>query len=891
MLELKSIKKDYVIGSNVVHALRGIDLKFRESEFVSVLGPSGCGKTTLLNIIGGLDRFTEGDLIINGKSTKKFKDRDWDAYRNNSIGFVFQTYNLISHQSVIANVEMALTLSGVSKSERRERAINVLEQVGLGDQIYKKPNQLSGGQMQRVAIARALINDPDVLLADEPTGALDTETSVQIMDLLTEIAKGKLVIMVTHNSDLAEKYSSRIIKLLDGKVISDSRPVEDAEDTSSGFSFKRTAMNFFTALALSVSNLMTKKTRTLLTAFAGSIGIIGIALILSLSNGLQTYIDNVERDTLSAYPIIIEKQAMDISGIMESMGPPEGSFTDRVLDKIYVNPRMARLMNTLKNTVKDNNLTAFKSYIEENEEKLKTFTTAVSYGYDIDLNLYHYTYENEWFQVNPSKMFIEMYSAMYGIDISTMDSSSAMSGFSSSVFSNADQWKQLIPNTEFLQGQYELLDGKLPEGAFEAALVVGENNNIPDLMLYSLGLRGQGDLDELIKAVLSTEGATLDAQGSEYSYDDILGLEYAVITESDFYIEMPDGTWVDARASGNTEYIASICESAPKVKIVAILRPSEDAAAVSTDTLIGYTEELEEYLVQHTLESKIVNAQIDNPETDVFSGKSFDEVSDAPQITLDQYLATLDAANTQLHSFVEAQRAQGVSDEAILELLQQYISSGSSSTSTTTATAATYEANLEKLQYRTFDNPKTIEIFASSFENKDLVEEFISDFNATQPEGQGLTYTDYIGLLLSSVTTVINAISMILIAFVSISLVVSSIMIGIITYISVLERTKEIGILRAIGASKKDIARVFNAETLFIGFAAGFIGILITVLLCIPANIIIRHYTGLTVDIAVLPWIGAAALILVSCFLTFVAGLIPSRVASRKDPVVALRTE
>ncbi|MDR3310440.1 MAG: ABC transporter ATP-binding protein/permease [Oscillospiraceae bacterium] len=939
MLELKEIRKTYMAGSTAVEALRGIDLKFRESEFVSVLGPSGCGKTTLLNIIGGLDRFTSGDLVINGKSTTKFRDKDWDAYRNNSIGFVFQTYNLIAHQSVIANVELALTLSGISKGERRRLAADVLARVGLEDQIHKKPNQLSGGQMQRVAIARALINNPDILLADEPTGALDSETSVQIMELLREIAGGKLVIMVTHNPELAEKYSTRIIKLLDGKVISDSNPYVEPDANAKTFSMKRTTMSFLTALGLSVSNLLTKKARTLLTSFAGSIGIIGIALVLSLQNGLQTYITNTERDTLSAYPITIEKEAMDVGGLLTSMmgGRPDGG-EERDPDKIYVNTLMMKMINTMTSQIKSNDLKAFKAYIDERMDEVAEYTTAVKYNYSVDRNLYHYTAEGTWFRVNPSSVFTEMYSQMYGIDMSSVQQSGGMMvgmGATSS-FQNADLWHVLMPNEDFLRAQYDVVEGKLPESAFEAVLIVSEENTIPDLMLYSLGIKGQAELDTMVNAVMN--GETLETGVEPLSYSDVIGLEYAIMLPTDYYDEQ-NGEWIDR--SEDQAFVAAKLAAAPRVRIVGILRPNEDAAAVSQNTEIGLTKELDEYLIAQIAESEIVKQQLANPVIDVFTGKPFK--LDAPAFgSLDEFI---DMVNSQVEAAVAAQiasietlRGYGVPDAQIVGIvlgfggmslgqdafairtvdeLVGYITEQSKAmaeeqlgyieqmraagmkddeifdlvVSAMMESSATYESNLEKLQYRTADNPTSIDIYASSFENKDKVEDLIAGFNASRPEGEGITYTDFIGIMLNSISTIINAISIVLIAFVSISLVVSSIMIGIITYISVLERTREIGILRAIGASKKDISRVFNAETLFIGFAAGLLGIIITALIDIPANVIIAKLTGITQNLAVLPVTGAVALVLISMLLTFIAGLIPSRVAAKKDPVVALRTE
>ncbi|MDR0838742.1 MAG: ABC transporter ATP-binding protein/permease [Oscillospiraceae bacterium] len=879
MLQLKGITKDYSAGGTDVHALRGVDLSFRESEFVSVLGPSGCGKTTLLNIVGGLDHYTDGDLIINGRSTKDYKDADWDAYRNHSIGFVFQSYNLIPHQSVIANVELALTLSGVSKAERTEKATRVLEQVGLSDQLYKKPNQLSGGQMQRVAIARALINDPDILLADEPTGALDSETSGQTMALLEEISRGKLVIMVTHNPDLADRYSTRIIRLLDGRVTSDTNPPTEAEEREfAPPKPKRPSMSFFTALTLSFTNLMTKKGRTLLTAFAGSIGIIGIALIMSLSNGLQTYIDNTERDTLSSYPITIEHESMDLGGLIQSF-TGQGIREEHPLDRVYANTFMAKIMNTMLSEVKQNDLNAFKKHIEANAEELEKYTTAISYSYNVPLNLYSDT-ANGLEQVNPSLMMSQISNGVTTGVSGGSGMGGGLGGMSS--MTNMDMWRPLIPNKDFLEEQYEVVAGKLPESYDEAVLVVTENNEIPDVLLYSLGLKTQAEYDAMLQAML--KGEALNDASTSYAYEEILALEFSLILAPDLY-EKSGAGWEDR--SGDAAYMADLAEKSGKVRLVGILRPNPDAAAVASDVFIGYTTELMEHMIAGVNDSEIVKQQLANPDADVFTGIAF-ESSDEPTFkTMDDVVAYInsipdDAMRQQTAGGIEQMKAAGMPDAQILAMMNEMAAQAT--------TDATYDGNLAKLSVTDLEHPSSINIYASSFENKDAVADFITRYNDTLPEGAGITYTDYVGLLMSSITTVINAISIILIAFVSISLVVSSIMIGIITYISVLERTREIGILRAIGASKRDIARVFNAETLIIGFSAGLLGIIVTALLCIPANAIVLHLTDIP-NVALLPAVGAVALVLISMFLTFIAGLLPSRMAAKKDPVVALRTE
>ncbi|MDR0812767.1 MAG: ABC transporter ATP-binding protein/permease [Oscillospiraceae bacterium] len=877
MLKLQNLVKTYGQGDNLVTALRGVSINFRKSEFVSVLGPSGCGKTTLLNIIGGLDHFTDGDLVISGRSTKNFRDKDWDAYRNNSIGFVFQNYNLIPHQSVISNVELALTLSGVSRSERRARAKQVLIDVGLEDQMHKKPNQLSGGQAQRVAIARALINDPDILLADEPTGALDTDTSVSVMQLLKNIAKDRLVIMVTHNPDLANEYSTRIVRLLDGRLISDSNPHEGEPDGESKVQFRQTHMSMLTAFGLSLKNLLTKKTRTILTAFAGSIGIIGIALILALSSGLRGYIANVERDTLSSFPITIEKQSLDTASLMQNfMGEQrqQEENAEKPLDRVYAHAFMARMMKAFTNQVKQNDLQSFKAYLEAHETELEEITTAISYTYDVPINLYSFMPDGKLNQVNPSQMM----KVFYGDQASGMGSGGMMSG----MMGNQDLWQQLIPNEEYLRTQYDVLSGKMPEAYNEAILVVDEKNSIADLMLYALGLKGEDDLAALRDAMLKGEGE-VDAENTELAYSDIIGLEFSLVLPVDLY-EQTEGVW--QYRGDDAAYVAQTAQTAAKIKIVGIVRPSEEAAAVANQTYIGYTAALSDYIISYTKDAQIVKEQLAAPETDVLTGIDFDK-NTAPEFkSLDEFAAFVsllpEAEQQQLLAVITQLEQAGMADEQKLSAINMMMSQAT--------TTATYEGNLEAFGVVEADKPASINIYPSSFENKDAVIDFIKEYNKDREEGTELVFTDYVGLLMSSITTVINAISYILIAFVSISLVVSSIMIGIITYISVLERTREIGVLRAMGASKKDISRVFNAETITVGFTAGLLGVLVTALLCIPANIIIERLTDIS-GVASLPAVGAVALILISTVLTLLAGLIPSGVAARKDPVVALRTE
>ena len=880
MLELKNITKDYIAGTMTVEALKGVDIEFRENEFVCILGPSGCGKTTLLNIIGGLDQYTKGDLVINKRSTKDFKDADWDAYRNHSIGFVFQTYNLIPHQSVLSNVELALTLTGVSKSERTARAKLVLDQVGLSDQYNKKPNQLSGGQMQRVAIARALVNNPEILLADEPTGSLDSETSVQIMELLKEISKEKLIIMVTHNPDLANRYSTRIVKLLDGLVISDSapEPVEEEARADAQISTKRPSMSFVTALALSLNNLMTKKTRTLLTAFAGSIGIIGIALILSLSNGLQTYIDRVEEETLSSYPITIERESFSITsffGSDEDRSPQgDAPSSPRPLDRIYVNSMMGRIVNTMLSRRESNDLASFKANLDANADTVDPLITAISYGYDINVNLFMEDGYGGAIQVNPNRVFEEL-----GLS----GTAGGVGVFQSSMMGNIDMWAELLDNPSFLADQYDIVDGRWPSNANEAVLVVSENHRIVDFMLYSLGLRGPAELRELRDAVFSGEPMVIE-HGLSYAYSEILALNYRVVLPADQYRLSEDGRWEDM--SDDINYMREVYANSERLSIVGIVKPSENAIAISSDSMIGYTSALTEMIINMTNDSGIVKAQLANPDIDVFTGLPFSDGVPVAMTTLDDvaaFIQSLPAAQQQQAiDLITEMRMEGSPDSVIIETFNQLAPQPGPPSS--------YRGNLELLGVVDLADPSTVSIFPSSFENKETIIQYIADYNDSVDEESEITYTDFVGLLMSSVTTVINAISYVLIAFVSISLVVSSIMIGIITYISVLERTKEIGILRSIGASKRDISRVFNAESLIIGFVAGALGIIVTILLCFPANAIIYKLTEVT-NVAVLPVNGALMLVVISMILSLIAGLIPSRVAARKDPVVALRTE
>lgn len=895
MLELNDIKKDYVSGSTTVSALKGINLRFRDCEFVSILGQSGCGKTTMLNIIGGLDKYTSGDLKINGVSTKNYKDRDWDFYRNNSIGFVFQSYNLIPHQTVLSNVELALTLSGVSKAERKKRAIEALEKVGLGEQIHKKPNQMSGGQMQRVAIARALVNNPDILLADEPTGALDTETSIQIMELLKEISKDRLIIMVTHNPELAKDYSTRIVRLLDGVITDDSDPYsledmeadirakEDAKVKASEKKNKKsgkkqkTSMSFFTALSLSFNNLMTKKTRTILTAFAGSIGIIGIAMILSISNGIQLYIDRVQRDTLSSYPITLQAESIDISSMVTSMTGNSDSAEHEDKSKIYSNDIMGDMINTMVKEVKSNNLSEFKKYIENGGSDIKSYVSDIQYSYDVPLNIYMKDTSNGVEQLNPSTMF----DSIYG-EGATSTSSAMSSGMGMGMFSNSSVWNQLLGNQQVLDEQYDVLAGHWPENYNEVVLVTDKNNEVDDYTLYSLGLKDPEEVRTLFKKMMVGESYETEKDIS-YTFDEILDTEFKLVMPTDMYkYNDVTGTWDDY--SKDDKYMTNVVNNGTDIKVCGIIRPNDDAVSTSISSGIGYTAKLTEYIIEEVKNSEIAKAQLADTSVDVFTGVPFDNDRNT-EITMDDVNAYMATLSPEESAQMQAMTS-GMSDDQILQLFSASLKART--------TDATLDSNKSKLGITDLDTPSQIDIYATDFDSKEKVQNIIKDYNKLQQddgkEENVINYTDYVGIMMSSVSTIINAISYVLIAFVAISLIVSSIMIGIITYISVLERTKEIGVLRSIGASKKDVSRIFNAETLIEGFVSGALGIVVTLLLCIPANALIKHLTDIS-NVAQLPVAGGVILIIISMFLTFIAGLIPAKFAAKKDPVVALRSE
>ena len=860
MLQCKHIVKEYYAGDQVVTAVNDLSLTFRDNEFVSILGQSGCGKTTFLNIIGGLDQYTSGDLIINGKSTKQYTDKDWDTYRNHRVGFIFQSYNLIMHQTVLRNVELALTLSGVPKSERKQRAIAALEKVGLKDQIYKKPTQMSGGQMQRVAIARALVNDPEIVLADEPTGALDSETSVQIMNLLKEIAKDRLVVMVTHNPELAEQYSTRIVRLKDGKLVSDSQPVTEAEIVEKEKILTKPSMSFSTALSLSFNNLMTKKARTFLTAFAGSIGIIGIGLIMSISNGMQTYINRVQNDTMAEYPIELKDNTMDMSVMMTTMmdmsdeaDPQEDS------SKIKTSKMVESILNSISNT-KTNNLSEFKKYLESDQgTKFKEHSEAIEYSYGMNMSVYNDASDYGLVKVSPNGLMDKLGLSQIGTLQSTVGMSSPM---------NQEVWIQM-PDSQVLRDKnYQLIDGSWPQSEDEILLAVNSKNEITDFALYSLGLLDQDALVENYNKVIDGKTNKLEnIESKEYTNDDFLGMELKVVSDSALYAK-ENGLWIDR--SENEDFVQDVLNHKAKtVKIVGIVKPADKTVSTSALGGILYDSSLRNWCGQQADEAEIVQEQKDNPSTNVFTGKPF---SSGEKFSMDSLTPQ------------EMMQLQSMSQEQILEYITTYNDNVN----------ATYDSNITKLGVIDLDTPSSIKLYSDSFDEKEELSNLITEYNTAQEdagkEENIISYTDTIGTMLSGVQSVINMISYVLMGFVSVSLVVSSIMIGIITYISVLERIKEIGILRAMGASKRDIRNVFNAETFIIGLTSGVLGILITVLLNIPISMIIQNLTDVA-NIASLPWQGGLILIAINLILTIIAGLIPASIASRKNPVEALRNE
>ncbi|MBO4423279.1 MAG: ABC transporter ATP-binding protein/permease [Clostridia bacterium] len=904
MLQIKNISKKYKTGGLVQHALDDVSLNLRDNEFVAILGPSGSGKTTLLNVIGGLDRYDGGELIINGISTKKYKDRDWDSYRNHTIGFVFQSYNLIPHQSVLSNVELALTISGISKKERRKRAVKALEDVGLGDQTHKRPNQLSGGQMQRVAIARALVNDPEILLADEPTGALDTETSVQVMDLLKKVADDHLVVMVTHNPELAEKYATRTVTLRDGKITGDSQPYDiNTEELSEPVhkNMGKSSMSVFTALSLSFNNLLTKKGRTFLTAFAGSIGIIGIALIASLSNGVNTYITDIQKSTMTSYPITIDAQTIDLEGIMSSgrKGNEEGA--DHEKDAVYSDGRMLQAASAFTSSVTTNNLSAFKKYLDDKDNPIHKYIgdNGIVYTYDVDFGVY--TREPDGMLINTN---VNTGTGMY----TQMSSSSLMPGI----------YSQLLPSSDGLvsdavKTSYETLSGRWPEAYDEAVLILDQNNEISYTNLYRLGFIAESEYKDLITRI--GKGEKTEIPDHKFSYDDVMNKEYYLVTASDKYVKGADGTF--SAVSDASELFSDIVAGGMRLKIVGVVRPAEGTTGITLNMAVGYTKALTDHMIAHTNESPVVVAQKENEDINVLNGLSFAPADDEAKkadamkflnglgisekarlcmelITLRKIdISKIPGASEQQSSSLLGLAALGETELA--GMLDLYLKSPDDEVLLTVydryASAGSYAENLAAFGVISPDAPSSISIYADTFETKDKIADSIKEYNKTASEEDVITYTDYVGLLMSSITTIINVVSYVLIAFVAVSLIVSSIMIGIITYISVLERTKEIGILRAVGASKHNISQVFNAETFIIGLFSGLLGIGISALLLIPINAIIHHLANATDVNAIMPLYAAVILVLLSVVLTLIGGLIPSSKASHKDPVLALRTE
>ena len=1000
MLELKNIVKEYPAGGQPVEALKGVSLQFRESEFVSILGPSGCGKTTLLNIIGGLDQYTSGDLVINGRSTKDYKDRDWDAYRNHSIGFVFQSYNLIPHQTVLQNVELALTLSGVSKAERRRRAKEALERVGLGSQLKKRPSEMSGGQMQRVAIARAIVNDPDIVLADEPTGALDTETSVQVMEILKEISKDRLIVMVTHNPELAQRYSTRIVRMLDGQVTGDTAPLtpEEAQKERAASvkkdeaarKAKRPSMSLWTSFGLSLKNLFTKKGRTALTSFAGSIGIIGIALIYAVSQGTTAYIDAVQEDTLSSYPLTLQSQEMDLGSLMEEFIDAAQSTDEHQLDGVYQKPMIYDMVNALSSSETiENDLASFKTYLEQRlkdpEDPLYNAVSGVQYTYDPQLLVYTENVDGDILLSDSQELMEDLLQEYFSIDMAAMSdlrSSYGMDSLASSMGGGSMVlWQEMLPGDDgalispMLEDQYDLVYGSWPNDYNEVVLVLDENNELDDMALYALGLKPQEEMDAIMQAAVDQTEVELEDQS--WSYEEICSREYKTVLNADCYAyDEASGLYVDLRdTDAGLRYLY---DNGITLQVSGIIRPNENASAHMLSGSIGYTSALTEHLAQASQDSAAIQAQMDSPNRDIFTGLPFQESTGSltdeekesafrsyvsgleEQGKAETYLAiqslptqeqidqavgqstgsmsreemesTLQEALTSQASLDESQVEDyiaAMSDEELSDLftqmaeeqfkaqyaaqVQQQLDAmepaqmaaaldAAMDTYTTqqcaqyydevlTFSDSTYEENLVQLGYIDLADPASISLYAASFEDKDVIEQAIADYNETKDDLEQIQYTDYIGLMLSSITTIINAITYVLIAFVAVSLVVSSIMIGVITLISVQERTKEIGILRAIGASKRNVSSMFNAETVIIGFTSGALGVLITWVLCIPINAILHHLTGIQTLSAFLPLPTALVLVLISTALTLFSGIIPSRSAAKKDPVVALRTE
>lgn len=912
MLQIQNICKKYVTGDLVQTALDNVSLNLRDNEFVAILGPSGSGKTTMLNIIGGLDRYDSGDLIINGISTKKYKDRDWDSYRNHTIGFVFQSYNLIPHQSVLSNVELALTISGISRSERRRRAKEALEKVGLGNQLHKRPNQMSGGQMQRVAIARALVNNPDILLADEPTGALDSETSVQVMELLKEVAKDRLVVMVTHNPELANEYATRIVRVKDGHIVDDTDPyeIEQKLQEPQHKNMGKASMSILTALSLSFNNLRTKKGRTFLTAFAGSIGIIGIALILSFSNGVNTYITDIQKSTMTSYPISIEAQTIDLTSIMQKgQSSMKDSDITHELDGVYSNGTDIEMASSITTSFTKNNLTEFKKYMDNPDSEIRKHIreNGIVYSYNTKFDVF--TYDSEGAFVNTDGSTLKSSSQTSATNMmADMSNDNGMTMMTGST-GKTNNFTELLPGSDSasvsqaVTDAYDVLYGNWPSSYDEAVLVMNKNNEISSAVLYQLGILPTSEYKEIMKRIDAGEEVTMDTE--KISYEDICNKEYYLLPASDMYVKDDNGNYKSI-VSDN----ASLKDKAAdgiKLKISGIVRQNDDNDNALINKAVGYTKALTDYLMDYADKSEVVKAQRENKDINITNGMAFSPADDAAKIAdARTYLTNLGVSDkasmfknmmqmvyadnqqmyTQLMAMGEAQQAamldsylENPDDSTLLSIYNSYISTGN------------YDDNMENFGVISEDAPSAINIYVDSFEAKDAVSDCIKKYNEGASEDDKISYTDYVGLLMNSVTTIINVITYVLIAFVAVSLIVSSIMIGIITYISVLERTKEIGILRAIGASKRNISQVFNAETFIIGFCSGIIGIAITLLLLIPCNSIIHAVTDSTAVNAALPPVSAVVLIILSMVLTFIGGLIPAKNAAKKDPVTALRTE
>ena len=996
MLELKNIRKVYKSGENQVNALQGIDLQFRKSDFVSILGPSGCGKTTMLNIIGGLDHYSEGDLVIDGRSTKEYKDRDWDGYRNHRIGFVFQSYHLIPHQTVLQNVELALTLSGVSKRERRKAAVAALEQVGLKDQLRKKPGQMSGGQMQRVAIARALVNNPDIILADEPTGALDTETSVQVMEILKKISKDRLVIMVTHNPELAETYSTRIIRMLDGRITGDTAPLSQEErdalkgEKKPAKGQKKPSMSLATSFMLSLKNLITKKGRTALTAFAGSIGIIGIALIFAVSQGTSAYIQYIQEDTLSSYPITLTASTVDMATLMETfMGMGKEQASDHDLDNVYSKSVLAQMVNALNNMeTMENDLLSFKTQLEkeleEEDGSLYNALTGVQYTYDFQLQVYTKSPDGTVVFSDTQQLLMDAIRKNLNMDVSAMvDMRDQMAGSMGTQMMSGEikLWNEMLSGMDgslispVLEKQYEVIDGRWPAAYNEVVLVVDRNNEVDDLTLYALGLKSEAEINAVFDAAMT--GESLQNKKQSWTYEELRGLTFRVVLNGDcFAKEEKTGTYVDLRKTDAG--LRYLYDNGIDLKITGIIRAREDVNSPMLKGSIGYTKALTEYLVEQSKGNLVIAAQKANPTTDIFTGLPFgqnkaDLTDEEKAVAFTEYIDSL-SQNAKAEAYLRIlsvpsaeQTAQVLAqamasatredmEQTMVQVLMQQMGIGQKEAleyaqmmsteelsnmysqmvvmqfraqlqaqvrkqmagvpqqqlvtmlagamasftqeqlalyydEVTEFSESTLEENLRTLGAVDLDDPATISLYASSFENKDILEAYIADYNESVEELKQIRYTDYVGLIMSAVTTIIDAITYVLIAFVAISLVVSSIMIGVITLISVQERTKEIGILRALGASKRNISSLFNAETVIVGLAAGLLGVGVTYLLCIPINAIIMQLTGISNLRAVLPGNVGVLLVIISVVLTLICGLIPARSAAKKDPVVALRTE